>query len=78
MVIILADDTMENDVFQVHEAPGLSFTGSPIDVGYIVFSKSRSGTVRVWKWWIVSVFIPFIVQCRELEAVTSAGILQAF
>ena len=26
MVIILADDTLEKDVFQVHEAPGLSVT----------------------------------------------------
>ena len=57
MVIILADDTLEKDVFQVHEAPGLSVTGSPIDFGYIVFSKSRSGTVRMWKFRTSSINI---------------------
>ena len=68
LVIILADDTLEKDIFKVHEARGLSVTGSPRDVGYIVFSKTRSGTVEMWKWWLLVVFIPFIVQCRELQA----------
>lgn len=60
MVITLADDKLEKDVFQVHESRGLS-----VDDGYIVFSKTRSGSVEMWKWWIVQVFIPFIVQCRD-------------
>lgn len=67
VVVIIADVSLEKGIFKVHEVPGLCVTGSANDVGYIVFSPTRAGSVSLWKWWIRDVFVPFILQCRRLQ-----------
>lgn len=67
VVVIIADASLEKGIFKVHEVLGLCVTGSANDVGYIVFSSTRAGSVSLWKWWITDVFVPFILQCRRLQ-----------
>jgi hypothetical protein len=62
---IVAIKELSPDDWYVEEVVGLSMSSSVSTVGYIYFSKTRCGTVGMWKDYFKRVCIPFIKKVLE-------------
>jgi hypothetical protein len=67
LVFWVAVDEMDPDAFHVATVPGLSHISGNINVGYIVFTKTRNGNIESWKWWFNTVAIPTINLSRNIN-----------
>lgn len=64
MVLIVADDTMEENEFFVQEVAGLSHTQLVDSTGYLVFTKTRNCNAAFYRWYAHNVVAPFVLKCR--------------
>jgi transposase len=65
MVLIVADDSMEEGEFFFAEVPGLSHTQLVDAVGYLVFTKTRNCNAAFYRWYAHTVVAPFVLKCRQ-------------
>lgn len=73
LVFVLACESMGDEECDVFECPGLCKGDSDCDtIGYIVFTKSRAGNAKFYRWLNISVILPFIVKLRRLYALPAS------
>jgi hypothetical protein len=64
LVLIVADDTMEEGEFFVQEVAGLSHTQLVDSTGFLVFTKTRNCNAAFYRWYAHNVVAPFVLKCR--------------
>jgi hypothetical protein len=64
LVLIVADDTMEEGEFFVQDVAGLSHTQLVDSTSFLVFTKTRSCNAAFYRWYAHNVVAPFVLKCR--------------
>lgn len=67
MVIVIADDSMDENALKVHQITGFGNNNAIDSVGYLVFTKSRCGNKQFFRWYSNLIVIPFIEKCRQAK-----------
>ena len=76
IVLIFAIPTMgENEAF-IRKVVGLRNTAHPESYGYVIFSRTRAGNSKIWKWFFLEFGIPFIVACNNRTMSTVSFIVR--
>lgn len=70
-VYVFADDSMEENEFDVYEIPGLGFnqqvTKMDLNLGYVVFTKTRNCCADFYRWFALNIIIPFVESLSTTE-----------
>lgn len=64
-IYILEDKSLPPDDMKVYKVPGLHITTQGTGFGYVVFTKTRKTNEAFYKWFSLSVLIPFVDKIRE-------------
>lgn len=67
LVIVLADDSMDEESIEVFPIDGFGDTNAKDGVGYWVFTKTRFGNKQFFHWYATNIVIPFIGKGRKLN-----------
>lgn len=68
MVILFAIDSLNDEVCESHEVPGLSHFPSTDTSGFIVFCKTRAGNTAFYEFLAEKVICPWIQKIRSANA----------
>lgn len=64
-VLLFEISEMKNNAFEVFEVPGLGHSPTAGSLGYLCFCHSRAGNEKFFTWFINSIVIPTINNCRS-------------
>ena len=62
---IIADDSMDDNTYEVHKVNGLGISSDPGNFGYLVFCKTRGCNKAFYGWFIKFVLLVFIAAVRD-------------
>lgn len=65
LVLVVMDETMDSDIIDPYQLPGGSWKGAVDSPAWVVFSKSRGGSRRLFSWFLETVIIPFVNHVRH-------------
>lgn len=65
LVLLVAIPEMGQDDFFWSRVPGLQNTAAVGGFGYLAFTKTRAGNGKFFKWFLETVAIPTVVDCRD-------------
>jgi len=68
-VFIIADKDMEEGDMEAYEVFGLSSSGGQQRNAWLVFTKTRAGNDKFYKWYLETVINPFVKERRHLNGI---------
>jgi hypothetical protein len=65
MVLVFADESMNENEVITHKFPGLSHVPDPSAYGYIAFTKTRAASEEFYRWFLKELVCPYFKMVRE-------------
>jgi hypothetical protein len=67
MVLIVADESLEDGVIKSEKLVGLSHSADPLAEGWLVFLRTRAGTSDFFSFYLREILIPYVSSVRAAQ-----------